>query len=236
MPEEKIKNNSSFWKYSAFVLVIILIIGAFVYFGKNNDGGVVSGERVQISVGNSPVLGQENVPVTVVVFSDFSCPYCAAASGANDEVAAALKQRNPSWTAPVSGIIKDYIDSGKVKLVFKYYPGHGSGQQAHLVSLCLNEQNLFWKFHDKAFAIYESTNDLDKMKTIAKEINANMTTLDKCLIDNQQKYTKELSDEIDEGKAAGVQGTPTFYVNGLKIEGAVSYSDIKKVIDSELNK
>ena len=236
MLEEKIKNNNAFWKYSAFILIILLIIGAFIYFGKNNGGGVVSGERVQISVGNSPVLGKESALVTVVLFSDFSCPYCAAASGANDGVAATLKQRNPGWTAPVSGIIKDYVNSDKVRIVFKYYPGHGLGQQAHLVSLCLNEQNLFWKFHDKAFAIYESTNDLDKMKAIAVEIKANMTALDKCLTDNQQKYTKELSDEIDEGKAAGVQGTPTFYVNGLKVEGAVSYTDIKKVIDSELNK
>ncbi|MEK6850139.1 MAG: thioredoxin domain-containing protein [Nanoarchaeota archaeon] len=235
MSEENIKKSNAIWKYSAFVLVILLIIGAFVYFGKSN-GGVVNGERVQISVGNSPILGQESAPVTIVLFSDFSCPYCAAASGQNEIVASSLRQRDSSWKAPVSGIIRDYVDSGKAKIVFKYYPGHGLGQQAHLVSLCLNEQGLFWKFHDGAFADYESTNDLDKMKAIAEEIGADMSLLEKCLTDNQQKYTKELSDEIDEGKAAGVQGTPTFYVNGLKIEGAVSYSDIKKVIDSELSK
>jgi protein-disulfide isomerase len=226
--------KNSFWTYVIIILAAALIIGAFVFFEKGNGNGGNTGERVNIAIGSAPVLGDANAPVTIVIFSDFSCPFCAAASGANPELENVMKSRTAGWEPAVSNVIKDYVDSGKVKLAFKYYPGHGAGEQAMLVAWCLNDQGLFWKFHDKAFANYESTNDLAKMKELAKEVGADTTALDSCL--NTKKYDSKLASDAEEGKKIGLQGTPSFYVDGIPVEGAVPYSDIKKVIDSELNK
>jgi len=230
-----IKKNH-IWKYPTFILLAMIIVGIFIFLGNGDDigptGGVVKSVGAGPEIGDSPLLGNEDAPVTIIIFSDFSCQFCAAASGANEEIVNSMKSRSSGWEPIMPNVIKDYVDTGKVKMAFKYFPGHGAGQQAMLTGLCLNEQGLFWEFHDKAFADYEFTNDLGKMKALAGELGADMDALDRCLASN--KYNSKLNSDTQEGKEAGVQGTPAFFVNGKLVSGAVPYSDIKKVIDSEL--
>lgn len=187
---------------------------------------------VTIPIGNSPVLGNANATLTIVLFSDLSCPYCGAASGQTKSMVDYMISRDASWQPPVPGIIKDYIDTGKAKLVFKYYPGHGAGVEAMKVGFCLNDQGLFWKFHDKAFADQSNTNNLSIMKQHAKEVGADMTKLQTCL--DSKKYDSKLDEDTALGTSIGLQGTPAFYVNGLEVVpgGAASYPDVKKFIDS----
>jgi len=228
--------KENIWKYSTFILVAVIVVGVFIFLGKSDNigptGEIVKNVGTGLEIGDAPLLGDKNAPVTIVIFSDFSCPFCAAASGANEEIVNSMKSRSSGWEPIMPNVIKDYVDTGKVKIAFKYFPGHGAGQQAMLTGLCLNEQELFWKFHDKAFANYESTNNLEKMKELAKELGADMDALDRCLASN--KYNSKLNSDSQEGKEAGVQGTPAFFVNEKLVSGAVPYSDIKKVIDSEL--
>ncbi len=189
---------------------------------------------VNISLTDSPVLGNENASVTIIEFSDFSCPFCAAASGQSEEMVSYMKRNDPSWEAPVPGIIRDYVETGKAKLVYKYNFGHTGGHNANLVGWCLNEQNLFWEFHDKAFADQSNVEDLSKMKNIAQSLGADMNALNSCL--SSSRYDSRFQEESDQAAEAGVAGTPTFFVNGEKVEGAVSYTILKKTIDSELAK
>ena len=143
-----------------FLVVAGLFTNGFWLFGPNGllTGGVVSGAT--LSIGNSPVLGNDNAPVTIYEFSDFSCPFCAAAAGENQLAIENLKSRDSSWEAPLPSVIENYVKTGKAKIVFKYYPGHGLGENAQLVGLALNEQRLFWQFADKAFANQEKIGDL----------------------------------------------------------------------------
>jgi protein-disulfide isomerase len=216
------------------ILAIILVIGLFTNgFGILNLIFGPSG-NIPLEMGNSPVLGNPNASITIYEFSDFSCLFCAAANGFNTEAINALKRINQNWEAPIQKIKENYIKEGKVKIVFKYSKGHGSGKPAHLVALAMQEQGLFWKFHEAAFANQKDTGDLAKMKELAKQLGANMTRLESSLKNNISKYEDQLKNDMAMAKSAGVKGTPTFIINGKKIEGAESFSEFKKLIDKEL--
>lgn len=195
--------------------------------------GTPTGAAVDIAIGNSPSIGNEKAKVVVVEFSDFSCPFCAAASGDNPELITYMKQNSQSWEPIVTNMMKDYVDTGKVRFVVKYAKGHSGGHPAQLVAWCLNEQKLYWKFYPKAFANIDDVEDLDKMKALAKTIGADMSKLQTCL--DSKKYDSQFNIDENEGAAAGVQGTPAFFVNGKLVSGAVPYSQIKSLIEAELN-
>lgn len=231
--------KKEFWKNLVFILVALLIVGAIVFYKFENPVQASAVEDLQtiseIQIGNSPVLGEANAPIVIYVFSDFSCPFCGAASGMNSEVISYLRSRNQGWIAPVPNIIKDYVETGKAKLVFKWSMGHSGGKPAQLVGWCLNEQGLFWKFHDLAFANQESVENIDEMKKLASEIGADSEKLDACL--SSGKYSGQFDVDSLDAQKVGVQGTPAFYVNNVKLPaGAISYPQIKYVIDEELGK
>lgn len=216
------------------VLIVGLLTNGFGLFKNGPTGGVIGTGFIPIEIKNSPVLGNANAPVTIYVFSDFSCPFCSAAAGLNPSLEAQLKSRDANWEAPIPAIIDKYVNTGKAKLVFKYTAGHGSGKSAHLVALALNEQNLFWKFHDLAFQNQADTNDIAKMKALARQAGADMNKLENDLKNNFKTYESMLAEDNDMGKANGVTGTPAFIINGRLLEGAQSFSSFKEVIEKEI--
>ena len=190
-------------------------------------------QAVNLEVGNAPVTGPANAKVTVIEFSDFSCPFCAAASGDNADMVSYMKSRSSTWEPIVTNLMKDYVDTGKVRFAVKYSMGHSGGHPAQLVSWCLNEQNLYWKFYPLAYANQADVEDLAKMTSLAKSTGADMTKLQACL--DSKKYDGRFDQEQSEGAKAGVQGTPAFFINGKVVEGAVPYSQVKALIEQELN-
>ncbi len=219
----------------AIALVVVLALAAIILLllvpSINNNP-----QNSALQIGNSPILGDENAPVIIYEFTDFSCPFCAAAEGKNFEVINMLKSRISGWEAPVPLIKKNYVETGKVKLVFKYFPGHGTAVAAHAVALGLNEQNpeLFWKFAEIAFSSQSTLNlnDLNKMKGIAIELGANKTKLEDYLA--SKAYELQMSDDIEMARANNVEGTPAFFINGEIISGAKSFSDFEEIIAKAL--
>ena len=228
--------------YIAGAVIVLLVIGLFTNgFGllngnDNPNNGGNGGTFVKLEIGNAPVLGDVNAPVTLYEFSDFSCPFCAATVNENPLVIASLRKEDPSWEAPLPQLKKEYVETGKVKIVFKYYPGHGSGTAAHLVGGCINDQDpkLFWRFHDRAFAQQENVGNIETMKSLAQELGADKTLLDECIIG--AKYVSQLQKDQAMGSSNGVRATPTFVLNGKVLEGAISYPKLKAAIDKELAK
>ncbi|MEK6892988.1 MAG: thioredoxin domain-containing protein [Nanoarchaeota archaeon] len=220
------------------IIIIGIIIAFFAIALFTNGFGILGliispNENTLLEIGGSPVLGNTDAPVTIYEFSDFSCPACALAAGYNQEAIAALKSKDASWEAPLPKIKETYVQEGKVKIVFKYFPGHGTAKAAHLVALALSEQGLFWQFHDKAFENQADTGNIEKMRAIAQEIGANMKKLDEAI--KFGKGEELLKKDIAMGKSAGIKGTPSFIINGKLISGAESFAEFKKVIDKELN-
>ncbi len=122
---------------------------------KANQGTAKAGPTL---AADDPVKGNKDAGVTIIVFSDPSCPFCAAAAGA-PEMVSYMQSRSPSWQPPVPGIMEEYVDTGKVKIVFKYFPGHGSGKTAMKALWCANEQGKFWELHDLVFANQAAISD-----------------------------------------------------------------------------
>lgn len=243
MQEQVDKQEANKALYIAGAVIVLLVIGLFT-----NGFGLLSREKnepssagnqqgvafVKLAISDAPVLGELNAPVTIYEFSDFSCPYCAAAAGFNEEAIAGLKENKPAWQAPVPEIKKRYIDTGKVKLVFKYYPGHGTGNSAHLVAWCLNEQGLFWQFHDKAFTQQQDVGSMSAMKALAAELGADSAQLDACL--SSRKYNVRFQEDKNMGTSNGVKGTPAFFINGRLVTGAQSFDAFESLIEKELKK
>ena len=172
-------------------------------------------EHVDVKVGDAPIKGPNNAPVTVVIFSDFQCPFCS-------RVEPTLKQ-----------IESDY--KGKVKFAWKNQPlpFHNHAELAAEASLAANEQGKFWELHDKMFANQQKLERAD-IEGYAKELGLNMGKFSAAL--DSGKFKDKVAKDMAEGTAAGASGTPTFFINGNKLVGAQPVDSFKKIIDQELAK
>jgi protein-disulfide isomerase len=165
-----------------------------------------------IDISAAPVLGDENAPVTIAVFDDFECPYCAQ-------------------SVPLFKQVLD-IYPGKVKLVFKNFPlsSHRNAQNAAITALAAQRQGKFWEMHDLLFANYNKLNP-QKIDELAAEAGLDLDQLKKDRKDPQ--LSARIKQDIDEGTAAGVRGTPTVFVNGRLLPER-SLNGFRQLIDDEL--
>ena len=187
-------------------------------------------EPVKISTDNDPIIGDPNAPITIIEFSDFQCPFCA---------------RFHTQTLP--SLLEEYIEQGKVKLVFRDFPIqniHPNALSASVAAECANDQNKFRGMHD---ALFENQNDWNKLKTIdalvlfsqyASDMQLDQESFDSCL--NSAKHIPEIQNDLNDGRDYGVSGTPGFFVgndqNGfVELKGAQPFESFKKVIDAQLN-
>ena len=174
---------------------------------------------VQVSADDDVVKGDKNAPVEIIEFSDFQCPFCA---------------RFYSDTLPQ--IQKEYIDTGKVKFVYRDFPLssiHPQATPAAEAAECAKEQGKFWEYHDKLFQNQASLSTAS-YKQWAADLKLNTQQFNDC-VDNR-KYKSEVEKDYQDGQSAGVSGTPAFFVNGIKISGAQPFTAFKTIIDQELAK
>ena len=175
-------------------------------------------QKLNIDVDDGPVLGNKNAPVTIVEFSDFQCPYCGR-----------------FFTQTLPSIKKDYIDTGKVKLVFRDFPlsFHPNAEPAAEAAECANEQGKYWEYHDKLFENQDSLSSELYIK-LAGDLGLDVDKFKTCI--ETSKYKQEVEDDFNYGQSVGVSGTPTFFINGIKLVGAQPYEAFKQIIDAELAK
>ena len=171
--------------------------------------------RLPVTVGGPAFTrGPEGAPVTIVEFSDFQCPYCRA-------VQPALKQ-----------VIEGY--GGNVRLVFKHLPLtdiHPQAMPAALAAFCAGEQDAFWQYHDALFASDDlSPAWLDKT---AARLGLNLPRFKSCL--GSEKARSAISRDAREARGLGINGTPTFVINGKLFQiqpGSPAWTQLK----AELNR
>ena len=229
------KSNKYLYITGAIIAIIVigLVTNGFGLMNNINSNVINNQQYISLEIKNSPFIGSPNAPLTIYEFSDFSCPYCQAATGNNQPIIEQLTKNNRNWEAPIPKIISEYVEAGKVNLVFKYFPGHGTGKAAHQVSLAMAEQGLFEEFHNAAFKNYNDVSSLSKMKDLAESLGADMDKLEADLNTNDY-YNVQLQEDYAMGISQGVSGTPTFIINGKEISGAQSFSSFKSFIDAEL--
>ena len=165
------------------------------------------------------VLGRADAPVTIIEYASFTCPHCAEF----DRV-----------TLPE--VKKNWIDTGKAKLVYRDFPLDGVALKASVMTRCAPPDR-FYSYVDTLFQSQDgwarSRDPEDALSHIAKLGGMSDDQFKSCMKD------EKLSDSIADGamkaqKEYGVNSTPTFFVNGTKVVGAVPYSDFEKALNAAL--
>ncbi len=172
--------------------------------------------KFAVTPGNSPFKGGEDAKVTIVEFSDFQCPFCSKGA------------------TLLTDLEKKY--GKKIKVHFKQFPlpFHNQAKFAANAALCANEQGVkyFWKIHDGMFK-EQSKLDRDSLIQLAKKNGLKEKDFVACV--DGGKFNGQVESDIKEGEALGVKSTPTFYVNGILLQGALPLETFSEIIDQELN-
>ncbi|TYO98497.1 protein-disulfide isomerase [Geothermobacter ehrlichii] len=167
-----------------------------------------------VDVGDAPVRGNIDAPVTIVVFDDFQCPYCA-------RLAPVLKQileRNPQ----------------KVRLALKNFPlpMHRFARKAALAALAAGKQGKFWEMHDLLFENYNRLSD-QKIRELAGKVGLDLARFDRDMQDSALQG--QVQQDLRQGQQLGVRGTPTVYINGRLVRDR-SLNGLQQMIDLELRR
>ena len=182
---------------------------------KNKTVQVAVLEFVQeINIAGSPFKGAADAPVTIAIFTDFQCPYCA-------RIVPLLNQ-----------VLEN--NKGKAKLVFKNFPlnTHQFARKAATAALAAGKQGKFWELHDRLFQNYNRLND-QVVQEQAQQLRLDMQKFEKDMSDPQ--IAQQINQDLQDGAKAGVRGTPTIYVNGSLLRNT-SPEGFQAAIDKELEK
>jgi protein-disulfide isomerase len=168
-----------------------------------------------VQVGNSPERGPKNAPVTIVEFSDFQCPFCG-------RVEPTIKQIEDTY-------------KGKVRLVWKnqplsFHPNAMPAAEAAMAAYAQGNEK-FWEMHDKLFANQTALSPAMYEQT-AKDIGLDMSKWKSDV--ESHKYSSQIQADMSAGSAVGASGTPTFFITGKRVVGALPFDSFKQVIDAEL--
>jgi predicted DsbA family dithiol-disulfide isomerase len=168
---------------------------------------------VQVAFGSTPPKGNPKAPVTIIEFSDYECPFC--------------KRVEPT----VEQVLKTY-GPDKVRFAYRNFPlpMHTNARPAAEAAGCANEQGKFWEYHEKLMAASDLSPD--NFKKLAGEVGMDAKKFDDCLA--AQKFKDAIDKDVEAGEAAGVNGTPAFFINGRMLDGAQPFESFKEVIDEEL--
>jgi len=219
----KKKNNRPLYIFSLSIIAAAIIISLAILLvlvkpaPNPNTNNQTSGQNGTISIDDDPMLGSANAKVTIVEFSEFVCPFCG---------------RFARDTFPQ--IKANYIDTGKVKFVFRDFIVHPTAQIASEASQCAYEQgnDKYWAYNEYLFN-HQSALTSDDLKAYAATLGLDTAKFDACL--DSGKYTVEVEKDTSDGEAYGVNGTPTFFINSKKFVGAQPYAKFQAEIDAALN-
>lgn len=208
---------------AAIILAGIIISGAIIYKGDDNINNIntvpIAGNdnnNFRLMEDDDVFKGNPDAPVIIVEFSDFQCPFCAT-----------------FYQNTLSQIEENYIKTGKVKFIFRDFPlsGHLNAQKAAEAAECADEQGKFWEMHNMIFDNQGAIGVVD-LKQNAKSLGIDITAFNNCL--DSGKYADEVIKDMNDGIAAGVKGTPTFFINGEKLVGAQPFSVFEQIIEKKL--
>ncbi len=162
-----------------------------------------------------PARGPPNAPVTIVEFSDFQCPFC--------------KQALPT----LQRIQATFGD--QVRQVYRHspLPNHPAAFAAAAASDCAHEQGRFWPYHDLLFANYQ-TLEPPRLKEYARAVGVDAKKFDACFDSGQS--SEAVVEDLEDAQRYGVASTPTFFINGRMVMGAVSYEALEQIVRQELDR
>lgn len=164
---------------------------------------------VPVATTDDPSFGNIAAPLVVVEFADFGCP----------------------WSREESFVIRELASkyADKVLYIYRDFPLDDLHPEARLAAeagQCAGELGNFWAYHDK---LYQNQSQLgrDDLIRYAREIGLNEDEFVSCI--DSGRYRAEVQQDIDDGVAAGVRGTPTFFLNGRRVDGAIPRDVLEEI-------
>lgn len=218
---------------ASILIAAVLIAGAVIYTaglpGAVDNSGNAGNKPVAINsdvlklTKDDVVLGDLNAPVTIIEYSDFQCPFCGR-----------------FFTQTESQVRENYIKTNKVKFVYRNFAFLGPESKAAAgAAECAKDQGKYWDYHDALFNAeikdgQENSGNLNRslFMSLAGQLKLNADQFGTCLDSN--KYADKVVSDYAGAQSVGVQATPTMFVNGTKVEGAVPYEQLKATIDQAL--
>ena len=221
--------------------IIASITITLVIFGFNNSSNEIElsieptpkmdqigPEKITIDTflsNGSPILGDPDAPITLVEFGDYQCHYC-----------------NVFFQSIEKDIVKNYVDTGKVKIIFKDYNIIGedsvkASQGAH----CANDQGLFWEYHDILYSNWTGENNgwasSENLAIFAQQIGLNMDKWSECM--NKGSHSQIILKSNDDARTLQLTGTPAFFIINSegevsKLFGAQPFEVFKRIFDEQL--
>jgi protein-disulfide isomerase len=187
------------------VYTLLLAAGLLLLTGVARAASGVPGATVDPARARGP----EGARVTILEWSDFQCPFCREAQ-------------------PVLGrLLAEFPE--QVRLVFKDFPlrSHEMAVPAALAARCAGDQGRFWEYHDLLF-VAQPAFTRDELVGYARRLGLDGPRFTECL--DAARFREDVMADQREGRAAGVRATPTFFVNGQKIEGALPIEEFRDAV------
>jgi len=223
-----LKRNATFLVVT--IVTILIIIGGVLLLSKGSSS-TTNGTKVSDLLLATPdyqktsgIVNGKFLPpsktstVTITEFGDYQCPACSA------------------YNALVDQFLTDF--AGKITFAFKDFSfiGDESLHGAEAAS-CASDQNRFWEYHEYLYSHQAGENkgafSDENLKSFAKTLGLDTQSFGKCL--DSGKYKDHVESSTNDGKLAGVNSTPSFFVNGILIKNPTSYDEFKKLIQDTLN-
>jgi protein-disulfide isomerase len=160
--------------------------------------------------------GPRDAPVTIVEFSDFQCPFCRTV------------------VATIREVMRQYPTT--VRLAFRDFPIanlHPKAPKVAEAARCAGEHGKFWEYHDLLFD-HQTQATTEDFKRFADQLKLDPKSFASCLDSGKQRAA--VKSDLEEGARLGITGTPTFFINGRMLVGAVPLETFRKVIDSEVRR
>jgi len=213
---------------SAFLAVNMIDVGPELQFEENAPKPQTEGNPLALFTANaSPYRGSDDAPITLVEFGDYQCLFC-----------------NKFFHETEENILKNYVDTGKVKIIFKDFTiiGPDSIGAAH-ASHCAQDQGKFWEYHDELYNNWAGENNgwasSENLVKFAQNIGLNEEEFNQCMSD--KKYKKFVEASSNDARNLGITGTPAFFVIGqdnqvTRIQGAQPYDVFLNIFEEELQK
>jgi len=179
-------------------ITIGIVAGMFLAFYPESEQESSLLTTTKLIDGGSPIMGNPNAPITILEWGDYQCTFCYK-----------FHQNT------LNKIEADFIQTGKVKLVFKDFPLNGPDSLlAAEASFCAQDQEKYWQYHDQLYKNWggERTGWItrESLDNFASTVNLNLEDFNKCL--DEQKYQNKVKTMHEFGKEIGIDATPSFLV------------------------
>jgi protein-disulfide isomerase len=206
-------------------VLALAVIGYLIYANTRPLGEFVTIEKAAFPHADGKALGLAEAPATILVFSDFQCPFCQLFA-----------------TSVEKQLIDDYVAAGEVRLEYRHYivvdgnVGGSESRRSAEASECASAQGDFWNYHDMLFANQQGEGrgafSDRRLKAFADALGYNTSEFNGCF--DSRRYASQVQADEQLARTMGVDSTPTVFVNSTQIQNPLDLSEFQRLIEAAL--